>query len=254
MLGASLALHLILLLLAGGHLLPRRHQVRPPAYVVDLVNLPVKAPQAGRPDGRVTKPARKKKTVKQVRQRPRPKPKPKPRPQPKKVVTPKKAAPKPTVKKAEPPAKTTATRPGPKATTQAAEEKLRRRLEMLRLKRQLAAMAASDTRATEKVPLGEEKGRGDEQGVGYRLWLRQAYKEAWALSPYQVSRRDLQAEVEVVYDARGYLKDYRFISPSGDRLFDDSVARAIRSVDRLEPPPGRMLRETILFNLKDLMD
>ncbi|TYO97686.1 cell division and transport-associated protein TolA [Geothermobacter ehrlichii] len=256
MLGASLALHLVLLLLVGGHLLPRRHQPRPPAYVVDLVNLPVKAPQAGRPDGRAKKTVRKKSAPSAKKlSRPRPKPKPRPQPQPKKVVTRKKAGTKPAVKRTRPQAKAAATRPAAaKAPTRAEQERLERRLEMLRLKRQLAALAASDTRAGENAPLGEEKGRGSEQGVGYRLWLQQAYKEAWALSRYQVGRLDLEAEVEVVYDARGFLRDYSFRRKSGDRLFDDSIARAIRSVDRLEPPPGKTLRETIVFNLKDLMD
>ncbi|RMF42225.1 MAG: hypothetical protein D6751_12405 [Deltaproteobacteria bacterium] len=82
--------------------------------------------------------------------------------------------------------------------------------------------------------------------------MQQAYKQAWALSPYQVRGLDLETTIEVVYDARGFLRDYTVKQESGDRLFDSSVTRAIRSVDRLEPPPGHEIRETIVFNLKEL--
>ncbi len=48
----SLGLHVGIVLLFAGVLLPRFHRQPPPVYYVDLVNLPVPEPQAGRPDAR----------------------------------------------------------------------------------------------------------------------------------------------------------------------------------------------------------
>lgn len=251
MMSVSLGLHVVLVLLFGGFLIPKFRDPRPPTYIVDLVHLPVKDPQAGRPDGTPKE---------QVKAKPKPKPKPKPTPvaKPKPVPVAKskpKAQPKPAVVK---PAKPKP-KPVPQKSYQDTEsviDKLRRERERDALKQKLAAMGTSDTRSakTTKAPLGETTGTGKESGVGFRTWLQQAYKNAWSLSKYQVSRSDLETEVEVVYDARGFLRDYTIKSASGDRRFDDSVTQAIRTVDRLEPPPDREIRELIKFNLKDLLE
>ncbi|PNU20371.1 hypothetical protein C2E25_07345 [Geothermobacter hydrogeniphilus] len=245
MLGYSFGLHLLLVLLFGGWLLPRMQHSKPPVYVVDLVNLPVKNPQAGRPDGA---PKHKVKARPKAKAKPVARPKPKPKPKVKPKVKPKsrpKAVSKP--------------RPKPKVDyrkTESAIEKLRRKREREELKRKLAALEAQDTRRApgSKAPLGETAGTGSEAGVSYRTWLQQAYKSAWSLSKYQVRSLDLKADVEVVYDARGFLRDYTVMKSSGDRRFDDSITQAIRRVDRLEPPPGRTIREIIKFNLKDLQE
>jgi len=257
MLGYSFGLHLLLVLLFGGWLLPRMQHSKPPVYVVDLVNLPVKNPQAGRPDG-----TPKHKVKARPKAKPKPVVRPKPKPKPKPKAKPKaKAKSKPKVKaksKARPKA-VSRTRPKPKVDyrqTESAIEKLRRKREREELKRKLAALEAKDTRRSpgSKAPLGETAGSGSEAGVSYRTWLQQAYKSAWSLSKYQVRSLDLKADVEVIYDARGFLRDYTVMKSSGDRRFDDSITRAIRRVDRLEPPPGRTIREIIKFNLKDLQE
>jgi outer membrane biosynthesis protein TonB len=255
MMSVSLGLHVVLVLLFSGFLMPKFRDPRPPTYMVDLVHLPVKDPQAGRPDG----------TPKElVKPEPEPKPKPKPvvapKPKPAPVPAP---VPKPKPKAQPKPVAVKPAKPKPKPVpqksyqdTESVIDKLRRERERDALKQKLAAMGTSDTRATKttKAPLGEMTGTGKESGVGFRTWLQQAYKNAWSLSKYQVSRSDLETEVEVVYDARGFLRDYTIKSASGDRRFDDSVTQAIRTVDRLEPPPEREIRELIKFNLKDLLE
>ena len=78
----SLGLHLIVFLIFSGLILPRFGRVRPPVYFVDLVNLPVARPQAGRPDVR-PEPAKPKPAAAQKVTRPEPKPAPPPlRPSP----------------------------------------------------------------------------------------------------------------------------------------------------------------------------
>jgi colicin import membrane protein len=244
MLGASLVLHLIVVLVFTGVLIPRSKSEPRPVYVVDLVNLPVANPQAGRPDA-----TPKHKPVKAAS-----KPKVEPKPKPKPKVSPK-PAPKPKPKVAAKPA----TKPAPKKDYQdtvSAIEKMERQKKIDDLKKSLAAMAVQDTRhAQVKAPLGELTGTGTEAGVGQRTWLAQAFRNNWSLSQYQVSHPErLEIEVEVVYDARGFLRDYIIKKESGDRRFDDSVLRAIRAVDKFETPSGKEFKETFTFNLKDLLD
>jgi len=244
MLGASMILHLIVVLVFTGVLIPRMKSEPRPVYVVDLVNLPVANPQAGRPDA-----TPKRKPVKAA-------PKPKPTVQPKPKATPKPVAkPKPKPKLAAKPA----VKPTPKADYQdvmSAIDKLKRQKELADLKQKLAAMSTQDTRThAVNAPLGEVAGSGTEEGVGYQSWLTQAYRNNWSLSQYQVSHPErLEIQVDVVYDARGFLKDYIVKKDSGDRRFDDSVIRAIRAVERLEPPPSKEFKETFTFNLKDLLE
>ena len=244
MLGASLLLHLVVVLVFTGVLIPRMKTESRPVYVVDLVNLPVANPQAGRPDA----------TPKQKPALPAPTPKP--------VVTPKpKATPKPAPKPKPKPqaAAKPAAKPAPKADYQdtlSAIDKLKRQKEREELKQKLAALSAQDSRKSEvNAPLGEVTGTGTEEGVGFRSWLSQAYRDNWSLSQYQVSHPErLEIRVDVVYDSRGYLRDYVVKKESGDRRFDDSVIRAIRAVERMEPPPNKEFKETFTFNLKDLLD
>jgi colicin import membrane protein len=247
MLGASLALHLVVVLVFTGVLLPRMKPDLRPVYVVDLVNLPVANPQAGRPDA----------TPKQPKAKPIPPPEPAPAPKP--VV---KAQPQPPVKPAPKPQPKPIAKPVVKAQPKAdyqdtvsAIEKLKRQKEIEQLKQSLAGLQAQDTRqAAVKAPLGETTGTGTEAGVSAQTWLQEYYKQAWSLSKYQVSRLDLEAAVLVIFDARGYLKDYRIVRESGDRRFDDSVTQAIRSLERLPREPGQKVEYTIHFNLKDLID
>jgi len=248
MLGASLLLHLVVVLVFTGVLIPRMKSEPRPVYVVDLVNLPVANPQAGRPDA----------TPKQKPAPPAPKPKPVVKPKPKAAAKPA-PKPKPVVKPKPQSAAKPEIKPTPKADYRdavSAIEKLKRQKEIEQLKQSLSAMATQDTRQAEavKAPLGEVTGSGTEAGVGRQTWLQAYYKQAWSLSKYQVSQLDLAATIQVVFDARGYLKDYRVIEKSGDQRFDDSVTQAVRSLEQLPTEPGRQVEYTIHFNLKELME
>lgn len=251
MLGVSLVLHLVLVLLFAGVLIPRAKSDPRPVYVVDLVNLPVANPQAGRPDAAPQ--AKQVKPIAEPKPAPKPVVKPKPAPQPKPAP-----APKPVAKPKPQPKPAPVAPPPPKADYQdalSAIDKLKRQQEIDRLKQTLAGLQTQDTRAEPiKAPLGETTGLGSEAGVSRQSWLQEKYKQAWSLSKYQVSRPDLEVSVQVVFDARGHLRDYRILTKSGDQRFDDSVTQAVRSLERLPEEPGRQVEYTLHFNLKDLTD
>jgi colicin import membrane protein len=268
MLLCSLGLHLVVVLIFAGVLVPRFHRAPQPVYTVDLVNLPVKNPQAGRPEA-IRPPPAKKPEVQAPEPPPAPAPrqetvtlpqKEEPKPQPvKKAVAPK-IPPKPAPK----PAPKPVPKPAPKANyddTLAAMEKMRqnqeRKQEIEELKKKLAAMAASDSRNASPVPeapVGMPEGKGNEAGSSQEAWLHEFLKQSWSLSKYQVTRRDLEAKATLIFDPQGNLLDYRFLEKSGDANFDDSVRFAILKAKKLPFKPDRRWEVEVTFNLKDLMD
>ena len=273
----SLGLHLLVVLIFSGTFSQHSSPPKRPVYYVDLTQLPVANPRAGRPDGQSGTPKKVKKAA------------PKAPAATKKVTK--------TVKKAAPaaPAKKTAKRntvnaakkaPVAKKTTKtqaaaksaatskkssAASEadyqaamstvdKIRRKREMAALKDKLAALASADSRpgsaasGGSSAPLGMPDGTGDQAGVSQELWLQERLKKNWSLSKYQVIRRDIEARVRITYDADGHLTGKQFLKPSGDNTFDDSITRAILKSRQLEFKPGRKLEVVVIFNLKELMD
>ncbi len=282
----SLILHLVVAVLFSGALIPQRAREHRPVYFVDLSQMPVANPQAGRPDGS------KDSSPKPGPAKPAP-PKPIPaKPAPAKPAPPKPAATKKPTAVAEPAkppqtvAKPTAAKKqtdkpsstasstqkaDPKAAVeknyqetlkamQAMQEKARRQQEMDALKEKLAALGTMDTRSGtgtgsgSDAPLGTPDGKGDEVGVSQEMWLRAWFKENWSFSKYQASRLDLEAITKISYDAQGNLLGYDFKKRSGDSNFDDSVTKAILKSRQLSFQPGRRLDIEVIFNLKDLMD
>ncbi len=263
----SLALHLAVLALFAGDFLPRRKIDERPVYVVDLLNLPVKDPQAGRPDAArepqknpdqspapppEAAPVKPPEPVKPPTPPKAPEP-PKPKPEPVKPA-PKPEVVKPTPSKEPPPKPTPSKEPAKDAVAQRIED-LRRQQEMRELQEKLAALGSKDSRGRgTDAPVGVAGGKGTEAGTSFDLWIHDYLKKAWALSKYQVSRRDLEASVVIVFDPQGRLVDYRFTRPSGDERFDDSVRKAILQLKQLPTPPDKRLELDVIFNLKELLD
>jgi outer membrane biosynthesis protein TonB len=264
MLFVSLGGHLVVFLLFSGVLLPHFKRDVRPVYHVDLVNLPVKDPQAGRPDARPEAPKQKPEPKKPepvkvappepATKKPETVKVPPPKPEPKKPETPKVVKPaveKPVAAKEKTNEKISA------ADEKAVQEKIRQmqaRSEREAAKQRIAELAAKDTRqsAIPNAPIGMPEGKGSEAGIAWDLWIRTFLKSNWSLSRYQVSRLDLQAKVSIIYDAGGNLVNYRFLDPSGDNIFDDSVKRAILKEKTLPNKPEERLEIVVIFNLKDL--
>ncbi|UWZ78030.1 TonB C-terminal domain-containing protein [Geoalkalibacter halelectricus] len=284
---ASLLLHgaVVLLLGTSFHSPPVRDQR--PVYYVDLTQLPVADPQAGRPDAappraEPPRPAPPAPAPPAPRAHPPPAPPPPPAPHPgvgaRRAPPPPPPAPAPQPKSEPKPEPAPVPKPEPQPQPppappepdrrQAQQAELDQRLSELReqarrqqeaeaLRQRLAALAQQDTRpapGNPDAPLGMPDGRGSEAGVSQQVWLQAFLKQQWSLSRYQVSRRDLEVEATLIYDARGNLLDYRFTRESGDRVFDDSVRAAILRERRLPFEPGRRWEPQVVFNLKDLLE
>lgn len=265
----SFVIHLALLVLFSGVILPHAKTPPKPVYIVDLVNRPVKNPRSGRPDAR---PKSTKAEPKPAATAPEPKPeavrlppKPETSPEPKPKSEPKakpEATAKPTPKAKVKPAPDKK-KPRDQPETAAKEEqsvasaldKIKRKQEMQGLQDKLAAMAStSDTRgAAVDAPVGMPDGTGDEEGVSSDAWLHEFLKQAWRLSKYQVGRTDLAAEVQLVFNAQGQLLSYKFTEKSGDPRFDDSVTRAILQLKDYPEPTLAGARKDVVFNLKELL-
>jgi len=237
----SLTLHLLVFLIFSGLIWPNLSGEKRPVYYVDLVNLPVERPQAGRP---AAAPVKKEKP---------------------KVKT-------PVVKKSSPKVEKSATVPvtpkekvpaGPSDSEiaeriAAMQKKKEKRKEIDALKEKLAALTSQETRGEDAVPdapIGMPEGSGDQAGPSDMAWLQAYLKQQWALSEYQVTRLDLKALVRLQYDKKGRLTDFRFLEKSGDAIFDDSVKSAILKSRQLPlPEPVRFREVDVEFNLKDLLN
>ncbi|HXV21088.1 MAG TPA: TonB C-terminal domain-containing protein [Desulfuromonadales bacterium] len=256
---ASLGVHLAAVLLFSGVLFPRFQRDLRPVYHVDLVNLPVMNPQAGRPDARPPKPQAKAAAPEPVKASPPAPPKPKAKPEAVKLAKPEAAKPAAVKPKKPEAAQVKASEKPSAADEKALQEKLRQmqaRQQIDDMKRRLDEMAAKDTRqaAISGAPAGMMDGKGTEAGSSYDAWLHEYLKQAWTLSRYQVSRRDLKATVKLAFDAQGNLLDYNFIKKSGEERFDDSVRKAVLQLKKLPNPPGSRMEKDIVFNLKDLLE
>jgi len=248
-----------------------KERVKPPVYRVNLVNKPVKNPQAGRPEATVQKPKSKPKAKPKAKPKPiPPKPKPKPKPvKPKPVPAKPKSKPEPVKPKPVP-------KPTPKPTakpavSKAQEDALQQRMDELRakldrqraeqerrdrieaLKAAAAAESAQIESPIEDAPVGMLDGKGDEAGVSAPAFVQEYIQQQWSLSKYQVSGSP-EAEVILVYNASGRLLKYRFYKKSGNAIFDESLTRAVNKSKQLNQPLPEQMEFHIVFNLKDMLD
>ncbi len=263
MLLVSLGLHLLLLIVFSGGLAFKGERDQRPVYYVDLTQMPVANPQAGRPDARP-------KATKKPDSKPEKKPTVKPvvkstvKPAPVKPVvkpTVKPTPVKPVVKTSQPQSESVK-RQINAANDAALQKKLaamQREQEREELKQKLAALASGDSREEDTlapdVPLGEPDAQGDEAGVSQLVWLEAFIKANWSLSRYQVRNVDAETKVRVVYSRSGQLVNFEVLKSSGEAIFDDSIKKAIFKEKQLpfEPPQDNWTQD-IIFNLKNLLD
>lgn len=158
------------------------------------------------------------------------------------------------------PAPTTKPAGTPASNTIASDDEIRQRLNAMRQKQQDAreqnnvadAIAALQRARAPKTSAGATNATGSEAGSAIEDWLRQALRDNWQFSKYQVEKFDLRARVEIEFDAQGRLLRYTLVEPSRDDNFNDSLRRAIHKLKALPQAPGKPWRNTILFTLDDL--
>lgn len=245
MLVLSVAIHFLVPALYSGLLYLSPPKEKPPVYRVNLVNKPVKNPQAGRPEAS----AEKKKTVTKVKPAAKPKPVVKPKPKPKPAPKPK-AKPKP--------------KPAPKpAVSKADEQSLTQKLDALRrrqeredrlatLRQQLEQERKREVSPVPDAPVGEVTGKGDEEGIAYASYVKAFITEQWRYSPYLASNRDLEAVWTLTYSDRGTLVSYQVVTKSGNSAFDDSLLRAVLKSKDLGRDLGEKTEFEVTFNLREM--
>ena len=249
MLLLSVAIHFLIPALYSGLLYFSPPKEKPPVYRVNLVNKPVKNPQAGRPEASPEK----KKEVKKVQPKPKPVVKPKPKPAPKPKAEPK-VEPKPKVK----------AKPEP-TVTKADEQNFQQKIDAMRRQKEredrLAALRDKLDREREQMespvvdaPVGEITGKGDEEGIAYASFVKAFITEQWRLSKYQLPNLNLEAEWKLIYSAQGKLIHKKVISKSGNRAFDDSLLRAILKSQDLGRELAEQTEFEVTFNLREMQN
>jgi outer membrane biosynthesis protein TonB len=246
MLLVSLGLHLLLFIIFSGGLVFTGERNQRPVYYVDLTQMPVANPQAGRPD------ARSKPVTKEVK-----------KPAPEKIEKPAEKKPaQPVQKPVSKPQPEVVKRVDPAVSAVEFEKKLaamKEKNERKALKEKLAALASGDSRDEDALasdaPLGMPDGQGDEAGVEQLVWLEAFIKSNWSLSTYALVRTDVEATAWVIYNKEGRLVDFSLQKASGEKVFDDSIKKAILKSKQLEFEPGFANQKiSIIFNLRDLQD
>jgi len=193
-----------------------------PVYYVDLVNLPVANPRAGSPSARgedaapaAPAPAREKMSA--------------PSAVPRKLPTP-----RPT--------------PTPKKTNQTlspeTDSEFQKRLSRLERTVEGRQTEAAIDALRKKVGQGSGRagmpgGTGTEAGSDYGSYIQSRLRDAFART---ISFRDRNPVVvlRLTIDRNGKVTGYRIDRSSGDKVFEDSVKRAVdRAAENFPPPPGR---------------
>jgi colicin import membrane protein len=191
-----------------------------PVYYVDLVNLPVANPRAGSPSARgedaappAPAPAREKMSA------PSAVPKKLPTPAPKQKKTNKTLSPE-------------------------TDSEFQKRLSRLERTVEGRQTEAAIDALRKKVGQGSGRsgmpgGTGTEAGSDYGSYIQSRLRDAFART---ISFRDRNPVVvlRLTIDRNGKVTGYRIDRSSGDKVFEDSVKRAVdRAAENFPPPPGR---------------
>lgn len=219
----SVVLHCVVYgLFAWLHFFPSATFTEAPVYYVDVVNLPVESPQQGSPAT----------TGNEQVVSPPPAPSP---------PTPEMKLPAKDSGRAKPAAVTA--KPAPPATDEGAkdfEERMARLERVSDERHKAAALDAIRNRATHggKAPAGIPGGNGHEAGSDYASYIRSRLVDAFKTT---IAYQDKSPRMAVVLtiDRTGRIVRRRTESSTGDRLFEDSVSRAIVKAEKeFRPPPG----------------
>jgi len=248
----SIVLHLLLVVLLGGYLIPKYPPVKKPVYFVDLLHKPVAKPRSGRPDAHTVKKKKKiaKKKVKKIAKK-----------KVSKTVVSKTTLPvkKSTtvvkkIQQVQPSKKIDSVKtvqPENDSNPLEAIEQMRRKQRIAALKQELNDLAHDATPTT--VPVGIVGGSGAEAGVDFTSWIKTYLSAAWVL-PRHYWQRGLVGKMLIRFDRNGRLIYHELVSSSGDSFFDASIKRAVQQLQQLPSAPQRQLELIITFDPKELLN
>ncbi|MEK7691109.1 MAG: energy transducer TonB, partial [Bdellovibrionota bacterium] len=75
--------------------------------------------------------------------------------------------------------------------------------------------------------------------------VRDHLQNNWEL-PVWLARQNLSAQVMVTLDGRGMIRSVRFVKPSGNPQFDETVRRTLRASQPLPIPPSEVKTSVLL--------
>jgi colicin import membrane protein len=236
MLTSSVLLHLLcFFVITRANFLPRFHAIEEKVYYVEMVNLPVAAPQAGSPSASGNEVP----------------PPPPPRDDAAEMKYPGKKPAKPQEKA---PAKVDTKKIDPAAAQQPQkgsvpgnqldaarefEERLARLERDAESKKLDAAIDALKKKAVAgKGRAGMPAATGKEAGSDYSSYLQSRLKDAFK-STIAFQTKNPQLRVRLTVAKTGRVVRYTIEQSSGDRLFEEAVLRAIARAEKgFTPPPG----------------
>ena len=192
------------------------HPNEGPVYYVDIVNLPVANPRSGIPSSQQSgappsSPARQE------------------------MVLPEKSAPKTVLTKKQ----TTKNTAANAETDRQFEErlaKIKNRVAEKDFSETLAALRNRVATGGNKGQIGVPGGKGTEAGSDYAGYIRSRLTDAFR-STIAYQAKNPEVMVRITIDRNGRLIGLRFEKKSNDRIFEDSVQRAILKAEQTFTPP-----------------
>jgi colicin import membrane protein len=218
----SLLVHLTMfVILTRANFFPGIKYPEAPVYYVDVVNLPVASPQAGTPAAAPAPPA----------------PVTPPRSAPREMTLP---APTPAKQKpAIAPAKVKPQKTAPE-TAREFEKRLTQLERESEARHEAEALDALKKRAEAggRTPAGMPGATGKEAGSDYASYIQSRLRDAFKTTIASQSKNP-EVVVRLTIDRTGRLVRSRLERSSGDKVFEDSVMRAIAKAEQTFPPPPR---------------
>lgn len=197
-------------------LYPSIKQSAEPVYYVDIANLPVANPRSGSPGGEAAEAS----------------PPPKAQQQEAMRVPPSAAKPVPS-KASKTPAKDDSSKDFQERLAKLERKVGRQHAEsaMDELRKRVAAQGGGRS--------GMPGGTGTEAGSDYASYIQSRLRDAFKMTIAHQSRKP-EVVVQMFISRYGKLSSYRILRSSGDKVFEDAVARAIHiAAENFPPPPNR---------------
>ena len=222
MLVLSLIIHLLLLFICTNVALfrPKLHEATP--YYVDLVTLPSPEPYPATqgsthsPQPATTAPQIVNQSAKPVMNLPV----------------------KSVVKPLQPPAASTATEEPSEQEARNFAERLKKLEHNSEARHEAAALESLKRKAALASQAGSPSGTGIKSGSDYGAYIQSRLRDALATTIVYRTRQP-ETAIHLYIDRRGKLIRTEMISPSKDKLFNDSVIRAIEKAKTDFPPPPK---------------
>jgi len=132
-------------------------------------------------------------------------------------------------------------------------EKMNRLERNAEARHQADALAALQKRAAEKKGAGEASAAGTNAGSDYGAYIQSRLKDALSMTIAFQSRKP-EAAVRIFIDPTGKLIKYVMVRPSADKLFNNSVIRAIEKAKADFPPvpSGKGFDKLYVFNPQEV--